>query len=253
VAGMIRRLTLQLVLPLAVLVVWGAVAGAGLVTPYLLPAPWDVAVRVYQDTISGELPYALGLTLARMAIGFVIAAVVGVAIGVLMARIRLVRWFFDPVVSVALPMPKIAFLPIFLLWFGVYDTSKLVLIVVSCIFPVVVATEAATAGVEREMVWSARSLGVGRARLMWDVVLPASLPEIFTGLQVALPIALIVAVVAEMQMGGEGLGADLMQTTRYADTEGAYAGLVAIGLAGAVLGRAMSLARTHLLRWKPTA
>lgn len=250
---MSRRWGLQLVLPLLVLALWAAVAGAGLVTPYLLPAPWDVAWRVVQDTLSGALPMSLGLTLLRMAVGFLLAAVLGVAIGVLMARVRLVRWFFDPVVSVALPMPKIAFLPIFLLWFGVYDTSKLVLIVVSCIFPVIVATEAATAGVERELVWSARSLGVGRARLMWDVVLPASLPEILTGLQVALPIALIVAVVAEMQMGGEGLGADLMQTTRYADTEGAYAGLVAIGIAGGVLGRAMSLARARLLRWKPAA
>ena len=250
---MIRRWALQAALPLLVLLVWAAVAWAGLVTPYLLPAPWDVAARVVTDTASGDLPAALGLTLYRMALGFALAAVIGVALGVLMARVRAVRWFFDPVVSVALPMPKIAFLPVFLLWFGVYDTSKLVLIVVSCIFPVVVATQAATAGVERELLWSARSLGVGRARVMWDVVLPAAMPEIFTGLQVALPIALIVAVVAEMQMGGEGLGADLMQATRYADTEGAYAGLVAIGLAGAVLGRVMALARGRLLRWKPTA
>ena len=242
---------LPAVLPLLAIAIWAAVAAAGVVTPFLLPAPADVTERLVEDTLSGALTASLGLTLARMATGFAVAAVLGVLIGVLMTRIRAVRWLFNPVVSVAMPMPKLAFLPIFLLWFGVHDTAKLVLIVVSCLFPVIVATEAATAGVDRELIWSARSLGVGKARLLWDIVLPAALPEILTGLQVTLPIALVVTVVAEMLMGGAGLGADLMQATRFADSEGVYAGLVAIAIAGGILGRLVALLRGRLLRWKP--
>ena len=250
---MTPRLLLPTLLPLALLALWAATAASGTITPFLLPAPADVAARLLEDTLSGSIPAALGLTLARMAIGFALAAAAGILIGILMTRSKPARWLFDPVVSVAMPMPKIAFLPIFLLWFGVHDTAKLVLIVTSCIFPVIVATQAATAGVEREILWSARSLGVGKARLLWDIVLPAAMPEILTGLQVALPIALVVTVVAEMLMGGAGLGADLMQATRFADSEGVYADLVAIAVAGGILGRVMAVLRGRLLRWKPSS
>jgi taurine transport system permease protein len=252
-ARMIGRYLLPALLPLAVVAVWAAVAAAGMVTPFLLPAPADVATRLVEDTLSGDLSSALGITLARMATGFALAAILGVLAGVLMTRSKLVRWLFDPIVSVAMPMPKLAFLPIFLLWFGVHDTAKLVLIVVSCVFPIIVATEAAAAGVERDLMWSARSLGVSKAWLLWDVVLPAALPEILTGLQVALPIALVVTVVAEMLMGGAGLGAELMRATRFADSEGVYAGLLTIAVAGGIVGQAMALLRRRLLRWKPVS
>jgi ABC-type nitrate/sulfonate/bicarbonate transport system permease component len=195
----------------------------------------------------------LGLTLYRGLLGFAIAGTAGVALGILMARNKAFRWFFDPIVSVGFPMPKIAFLPVFMLWFGLYDASKLTMIVFSAIFPVVVATVAGTEGVEKELLWSARSLGAGERRLLWEIVLPAALPQILTGLQVALPVALIVAIVTEMLMGGAGLGGAMISASRFADSPGVFAGIVEIAVAGFALVRGIAVLRRHLLRWHQEA
>src|SRR6185369_10999264 len=177
----------------------------------------------------------------------------GIPLGVLIARNRFVRWFFDPVISAGFPMPKIAFLPIVTLWLGFHDVSKITMVVLDAIFPVVAATMAATATIERELVWSARSLGASERELLRQVVLPAATPQIFTGLQVALPIALIVAIVAEMKMGGRGLGGAMITASRFADSPGVFAGIVEIALAGYLLVRLMALVRRRLLLWHAEA
>jgi ABC-type nitrate/sulfonate/bicarbonate transport system permease component len=116
----------------------------------------------------------------------------------------------------------------------------------SAVFPVIVASSAAAEGVERVMVWSALSLGAGR-QLLREIALPAALPQIFTGLQVALPIALIVEIVSEMAMGGEGI----ITQMRFADSPGVFSGIVAIAIVGSVLVKAMELIRRRLLVWHP--
>jgi taurine transport system permease protein len=191
----------------------------------------------------------LGLTLLRAFTGFAMGAVAGVVIGVCMARMPVVRWFFDPLVSIGLPMPKIAFIPVFILWFGVFDESKILMVAFNALFPVVVATMAGAEAVDRIMIWSARSLGASPRRLLFEIAIPAALPEIFTGLQIAMPIALIVAVVSEMAMGGEGLGGALMTQMRFADSPGVFSGILAIGIAGSIVVKAMELIRRRLLVW----
>jgi ABC-type nitrate/sulfonate/bicarbonate transport system permease component len=170
-------------------------------------------------------------------------------LGILIARSRAARWFFDPIVSVAFPMPKIAFLPVFMLWFGLYDASKITMLVFSAVFPVVTATVTSTSGVEKEMLWSARSLGASERQLLREIILPAALPQILTGLQIALPISMIVVIVTEMLMGGQGLGGAMIAASRFADSPGVIAGIVEIGLAGLCLIRAMAALRKRLLRW----
>jgi ABC-type nitrate/sulfonate/bicarbonate transport system permease component len=127
------------------------------------------------------------------------------------------------------------------------------MIAVSAIFPVVTATVVATQGVEKELVWSARSLGAGERQLLWEVVLPAALPQILTGLQVALPISLIVAIVTEMLMGGTGLGAAMINASRFADSPGVFAGILEIALAGFCLVKGIAMLRRHLLIWHQEA
>ena len=170
-----------------------------------------------------------------------------------MTRNRVLRWFFDPLVSVGFPMPKIAFLPIITLWLGFYDVSKISMVVFDAIFPVVTATIAGTLAVERELLWSARNLGASEGELLREVVLPAAAPEVLTGLQVALPIALIVCIVAEMKMGGVGLGGAMITASRFADSPGVFAGIVEIAVAGYVLVKLMALVRRRLLAWHAEA
>lgn len=234
---------------LAVLAAWEICARSGVVSSFLLPPLSVVLERVWQDALSGDLATNLGLTLYRGLLGFAIAASTGVALGILMSRNVAIRWFFDPIVSVGFPMPKIAFLPVFMLWFGLYDTSKVTMIVFSAIFPVVTATMASTAGVEKELVWSARSLGAGERRILWEIILPAALPQILTGLQVALPVALIVAIVTEMLMGGAGLGGAMINASRFADSPGVFAGIVEIAVAGFCLVKCIAALRRRLLVW----
>jgi ABC-type nitrate/sulfonate/bicarbonate transport system permease component len=208
---------------------------------------------MWADGASGDLWSNLGLTLYRSFAGFLIAAALGIPLGVLLVRNRAARWFFDPLISAGFPMPKIAFLPIVTLWLGFHDVSKITMVVLDAVFPVVTAAIAATTAVERELLWSARNLGASERELLHEVVLPAALPQIFTGLQVALPIALIVAIVAEMKMGGQGLGGAMITASRFADSPGVFAGIVEIALAGYVLVRLMALLRRRMLLWHPEA
>jgi ABC-type nitrate/sulfonate/bicarbonate transport system permease component len=208
---------------------------------------------MWNDLASGELLQNLGLTLYRSLAGFAIAAVLGIALGFGMTRSRILRWLFDPLISIGFPMPKIAFLPIITLWLGFYDVSKISMVVFDAIFPVVTATIAGALSVERELLWSARNLGATDRQMLREVVFPSALPQIMTGLQVALPIALIVCIVAEMKMGGVGLGGAMITASRFADSPGVFAGIVEIAIAGYALVKLMALGRRRLLAWHPEA
>ena len=174
-------------------------------------------------------------------------------IGIAICRNALARWFFDPIISVGFPMPKIAFLPVIMLWLGVFDVSKIAMVVFDAIFPVITATIIGIAGVDRHLIWSARNMGANDRQLLWQIILPASLPQIMTGLQVALPIALIVAIVAEMLMGGYGLGGAMISSSRFADSRGVFAGIVEIAIIGYVMVKGMTILRRRLLFWHQEA
>ena len=221
------------------IVAWEGLARSGQFTPFVLPSLSSVIERIWADAISGDLAINTGLTVYRAMVGFLISMVGGILIGAAMSRNIIANWFFDPIVSVGFPMPKIAFLPVVILWLGVYDVSKITIIVIDAIFPVIAATLIAIRGVERE--------------LMWQIVLPAALPQILTGLQVALPLSMIVAVVAEMLMGGYGLGGAMVTASRFADSRGVFAGIVEIAIVGYVLIKAMAILRRRLLIWHQEA
>ena len=238
---------------LSLAIAWEVFARSGAVTPFMLPALSTVAERIWADGGSGELWQNLGLTLYRSLAGFAVAAIAGIGLGFAVVYSRAARWLLDPLISVGFPMPKIAFLPIITLWLGFHDLSKISMVVFDAIFPVITATIAATLAVERELLWSARNLGASERQLMHEVVFPAALPQIMTGLQVSLPIALIVCIVAEMKMGGVGLGGAMITASRFADSPGVFAGIVEIAIAGYLLVRLVALVRRRLLAWHPEA
>jgi taurine transport system permease protein len=230
-------------------VVWELITRIGAINPFLLPSPSLILTELWARLLSGGLLLEVRMTLARMFAGFFFAAAVGVPLGVSLARVPLVRWFFDPLLSIALPLPQIAFLPIFILWLGVFDVSKIALITFSAVFPIIVQTWSGTQGIDKFMSWSAVSLGVSKRAFLWDIALPAALPQIFTGLQVAMPIALITTIVAEMLMGGVGIGGSIIDGMRMSDSPELFAGIVAVGAVGYALTKAMELIRRRLLVW----
>jgi ABC-type nitrate/sulfonate/bicarbonate transport system permease component len=238
---------------LALALAWELTARSGIVTPFMLPRLSVVLARIWSDAASGGLAQSLGLTLYRALTGFFLATAIGIPLGILFVRNRVVRWFLDPIVSVGFPMPKIAFLPIITLWLGFHDVSKISMVVLDAVFPVLTATIAGTAGVEREILWSARNLGASERQILREIIFPAALPEILTGLQVTLPIALIVCIVAEMKMGGVGLGGAMITASRFADSPGVFAGIVEIAAVGYLLVRMMAWLRRRLLIWHQEA
>jgi len=229
---------------IALAAAWELVARSGAVTPFMLPALSAVIERIWHDLVAGDLPINTAVTLYRALAGFLIGAVAGIALGVAVSRNGLAHWFFDPIISAGFPMPKIAFLPVVILWLGVYDLSKISMVAVEAIFPVVTATIVGIRGVERELLWSARNMGASERELLWQII---------TGLQVALPIALIVAIVTEMYMGGYGLGGAMNTASRFADSRGVFAGIVEIAVIGYAMVKGVSMARRRLLLWHQEA
>jgi ABC-type nitrate/sulfonate/bicarbonate transport system permease component len=238
---------------IGVFALWQILAGSGLFNTYLLPPVTSVARRLVDDLVTGELFLNAAFTLYRALAGFAIAATLGVVIGVTMARVRIIHWFFDPIVSVGFPMPKVAFLPVFMLWFGAYDASKITLIAFASFFAIAVNTYAGTQGVDRNLIWSARSLGASDRKVLWTVIVPAALPQILTGFQIAMPLAMIVTIVSEMLMGGVGLGGAMIRAQRFADSDGVFAGIIEIGVTGFLVIFTLRVLRKRLLSWHQEA
>ena len=247
-----RRLGAALVYgyPLALLLLgWEALARAGLVRPLFLPTVSSVVSQGMRLAREGQILGLLFTSLYRALAGLALAAAIGVALGIAMTRVRPVRWLFDPLIALGFPAPKIAFLPIFILWFGIDHLSKLLIVAFTCVFPMAVSAYHGAAAVNQVWIWSARAMGTPERRLLSRVVLPASLPYLFTGLRVALPVALITAFTAEMVAGGGGLGAALMFAQRFFETPTVFVYLVLMLLTGFAFDKLILDVRRRVIGW----
>jgi NitT/TauT family transport system permease protein len=237
-------------LPVAlILVVWEAVTRTGWVNPYVFPPVTEIVLRWVGVLFDGTVYPPLWDTLWRSLAGLAAASAVGVPLGLMMGRVRWAEWFFEPLFSFGFPMPKIALIPLYVHWFGLFHLSKVMLIFTDCLFPIVLFTYHGARGVSPIYLWSAQSRGTGRVRMLWRVVLPLSAASIYDGVQVAVVVAVLVAVVSEMVSGGGGLGQLMIRAYRYGDVNTAFAALLTISLLGFVLYKAAQWLRERLLFW----
>src|SRR5262245_17529648 len=238
------------VIPIALLLaVWELVARGGWVNPYVFPPVTEIVLRWLALFVDGRIYSPLWDTLWRALAGLAAAIAVGVPLGLLMGRVRAMEWFFEPLFSFAFPLPKIALIPLYVHWFGLFSTSKVMLIFTDCLFPIVLFSYHGARGLGPGYVWSAQSPGAGRVRMLWRVGLPLWLAAIYDGVQVAVVVAVLVAVVSEMVSGGGGLGEMMLRSYRYGDVRTAFATLVTISLIGAVLYKLAQWLRGRLLHW----
>jgi NitT/TauT family transport system permease protein len=238
-------------LPLLLLAVaWEAAARLHLADSLALPPLSHVAAAWLDLVRDGELIDNGAASLYRAFAGLLLAVVVGGGLGMAMAHWRLLEVFVNPLVELFYPLPKSALIPVTVLWLGFGDGSKILLIFLGCMIPVTIGAYNGARGSDHALVWSARSMGASRLRMMWDVVMPSALPELLNGVRTALALAFILLVSAELIVSQKGFG----YLIGYLGATGSYEGMYAVVLTVAFLGfaadRLYQLLMQWLLRWR---
>jgi NitT/TauT family transport system permease protein len=238
-------------LPLVLLALaWEIVARLNLVDSSALPPLSKVATAWVDLVRDGELIDNGASSLYRGSIGLLLAIVVGGGLGLCMARWHLLDIFVNPLVELFYPLPKSALIPVTVLWLGFGDGSKILLILLGCMIPVTIGAYNGARGSDHALVWSARSMGANRLRMMLDVIMPSALPELLNGIRTALALAFILLVSSELIVSQKGFG----YLIGYLGSTGSYEGMYAVVLTVAFLGfaadRLYQLLMQWVLRWR---
>ncbi len=229
---------------------WEASARLGLVSTLALP-PLSEVLTAWVDLLrSGELIVNSAASLWRAGAGLFLAVVVGAVLGIAMAWWKPVNVLLSPLVEMFYPMPKSALIPVTVLWLGFGNGSKILLIFLGCMLPVTVGAFNGARASEQVLVWSARSMGASRLRMLWDVVVPSAMPELLNGIRTALALSFILLVSSELIVAREGLG----YLIGFLGANGTYDAMFAVVLTVAFLGfaadRGYLLVMQRMLRWQ---
>lgn len=231
----------QLVLPaltiVAVVVAWEALVRLRGIAPIYLPAPSSVFVYLSRMIADGSMPYHLGITLLRIFVGFALAAVSGIVLGVLMGMSRTVARVADVWIAALYPLPKISLIPLLIIWVGTGEAYKIVISAISAFFPIVISTYSGIRQTDRGLIKAAKDLGANARQIQLKVVIPGAIPSIFAGLRLGMGIAIILVVAAEMIGGSSqgGMGWLLISSGQVMETEKVFASLIVLAVVGAVV------------------
>lgn len=239
-----------LVVMIALILAVEAGTRAGLISPIALPRPSDVLTTFMEFWASGQLWVHLAPSLQRLVLGAALGAGLGVAVGVAMGLFSLVRAGLVPLVAALFPVPKIALLPLFVIWLGIGEASKVALIALGTFTPTVVATYGAVDNADRTLIRMAQSFGLSWWAVVRGVVLPGAMPGILSGLRVSLAIAIILLVAAEMLGAEHGIGAYILLAGSLYDLERLFVGVAILSALGVGVSAVIGLIERRLLRWR---
>lgn len=227
---------------------WGT--RSGVISNLTLPKPSDVLGTFKQLWESGLLWKHLIPSLSRLLVGAALGLSVGIAVGVLIGLFSLIRAGLVPLVAALFPIPKIALLPLFVIWFGIDEASKYALIALGTFTPTVVATYGAVDNVDRNLIRMGQSFGLRWWSIVCKIVIPGAMPGILSGLRVSLAIGIILLVAAEMLGAEYGVGAYILEAGSLYDLERLFAGVVMLSLLGLLISGAIGYLERRLLRWR---
>ena len=237
--------------PLALLLgAWEAASRLGWVPQSMLPSLSGVLALWWRLLRDGDLVANAGASLLRAAAGLGLSILVGTALGVLMAWSRPLRRAVQPLVGILYPLPKSALIPILMIWLGIGHLSKVAVIFLGCLLPVVLSAFNGANGVERTLIWSAQSLGATRRDLLREIVAPAALPEILSGIRIALALSFVLLVSSEMLAAREGLGFLIAFLGEAGNYEGMFAAVFTVAGLGFAADRAYLAGVRRALRWR---
>lgn len=245
-----HRTLLALASIVGAVVIWAIVSALGLVNHVLVPSPLEVARAGLTAITGGTLLRNTAASLVRVVEGFAVAMVIAVPLGALLGISQTLRGLVEPLIELLRPVPPIAFIPLVILWFGIGELSKVMIIAYGAFFPIFVNTMSGFRDVDRLHLRAAQALGAGGFEMFRDVVLPTAIPQIVTGARLGMAMAFIVLVAAELVASSEGLGY-LINDARFSfRTDQIFVGIITIGVLGFLLNKGLLELERRLLRWK---
>ena len=245
-----RRLLLGSILPVTLVVLWEAASKMGLIEAHLLPAPSVIIASLYQMVLEGTLWGHLGSTLTRVFAGFFIGTLAAIIVGSLVGYLKIFEELVDPIIQALRSIPSLAWVPLFILWMGIGETSKVTLIAVGVFFPVYLNMVAGIRGVDRKLIEVGKIYGFTSFQIVRRIILPASLPSFLTGIRSGLGLGWMFVVAAEIMGASKGLGYLLIvgQNTYSPDT------IIGSILLFAILGKLtdwfLKMIEERSLRWQ---
>ena len=238
-------------LPLVLLAIaWEAAARLELVSSSALPPLSDVVVSWIDLIKTGELVGNTGASLYRAAMGLLLAIVVGTMLGIGMAWSKPINVLLSPIVEIFYPLPKSALIPVTVIWLGFGNGSKILLIFLGCMIPVTIGAFNGARSSEQVLVWSARSMGASRLRMLWDVVVPSAMPEMLNGIRTALALAFILLVSSELIVAQKGFGYLIGSLGANGTYDAMYAVVLTVAFLGFAADRGYQMLMNRMLQWR---
>lgn len=249
-----RYMALVVLSPLVILLVWTLVTARGAVPPTILPSPAAVMASFFdmiQQGYSGVAIWThISASLWRVGIAFVAGSILGTALGLLRGRVPAIDALFLVPSELVRPIPPLGLIPLFILWFGIGELSKILLIFLSVFLIMMVNAQAGSHSCALDALRAAQSMGARRWQTFRFVVLPSALPQIMTGLRVSMSTALTILVAAELLGGDRGLGFVILDASSFFRTTYVFAGIILIGLIGLVSDRGIAYLARRIVHWE---
>ena len=246
----VRQPGAPLIAFLVVLAFWELSVRAGWLNPLFLPAPSTVMDALWELTRSGQIWLHVSVSLQRIGIGWALGTAFGIVVGVAMGIWSMSRSVGLAFVSALFPIPKVALLPLLILWLGIGESSKVATIALGVFFPTVISVYSGIDNVPRNLIAMAQSFGVPQRAILWKVVLPGALPSIISGFRITSSTALILLVSAEMIGAQFGIGAFVLQAGNMMLTDQLLAGVTLLSILGLLISALLSRLEARLLRWR---
>ena len=229
---------------------WELVARFELVSSSALPSLTQVAAAWIELVKDGDLITNGASSLYRASVGLLLAVLIGAALGIFMAWWRPLNVVLSPLVEMFYPMPKSALIPVTVIWLGFGDSSKILLIFLGCMLPVTIGAYNGARGADQALVWSARSMGADRLRMLWDVVVPSAMPEMLNGIRTALALSFILLVSSELIVAQNGLGNLIGNLGNYGSYDGMFAVVLTVAFLGFAADRFYQMLVQRVLAWR---
>ena len=231
-------------------ILWEVAARLELVSSSALPPLSDVILSWWEMIKDGELPDNAGISLYRAGMGLLLSVVVGTLLGVAMAWWKPVNVLLSPLVEIFYPLPKSALIPVTVIWLGYGDGSKILLIFLGCMLPVTIGAFNGARSSEQVLVWSARSMGASRLRMLWDVVIPSAMPELLNGIRTALALSFILLVSSELIVAQKGFGNLIGSLGANGSYDAMYAVVLTVAFLGFAADRIYMMVTRRALAWR---